>query len=646
MNYFDLKGTKIIYGSQKGVILTVLEDEPHIVLIRYENEKLGEIDYEDFLTLHSNGVIRLLKQCNKAVNGFRISKKHMKEMEMREAYILPMLRHEKCHSPNIRKQIVTSVFATRNDLKRPGDSTVSRWVRDYLEHDCDIRKQVLGKKGRGTGLTPEMESLIEKVTIKHYLKREGLNKRGTWEKFVAVCKRMGYDYIPPERTFTRRLEKICPKLKKEKRKGISEARKEFRLVTNVRDHLQFGEEYQIDTAHFNLGIIEYYLDRVYFIGTVSINFVFEPTTGSIPGYSIQIGQKGEQSGFVVNALTHAMSIKYDPNFVQSGIPRRILMDAGAGYIAQSTRSFLEAAGCEFDVTPTRSPWLKGAVERLIRHVRDNFFRGIKGYLGKYNPDEYTDISVKKAAHLTIEKFRVMFANFVKEYHNTPLDRLNGLTPNQAWKKGFRSNPLMDIDDIPELRKYKGELVKGRVLNKNQGVFHLGNWFNSPELQHLYLKMHKSRKFKEYKVDFLVDPLNADDVSVIVPSVISGDPLNIELITANNTRHVNGKSFSQLRAADKGVEILDGATVFVSDESEWTTYRAPRKTGNLIDINADPVTPEEAEIELEIMVGANTYQQPTKKQVEVSNKDNSPAKSEEPLNAVDKHTNNDGVKKLW
>ena len=517
-------------------------------------------------------------------------------------------------------------------------------------HECDIRKQVLGKTGRGNGLSQEMESLIQKFIFKHYLKREGLHKRGTYEKFQKFCERVGYEYIPPERTFTRRIDKLCPKLVKEKRKGVSEARKDFRQVLKVRDHVEFGEEYQIDTAHFNLGIKEHIDNRAYYLGTVSVNFVFEPNSGSVPGYSIQIGNRGEQSGFVVNALTHAMSVKYDPNYIQCGIPRRILMDAGSGYIAKSTRAFLDAAGCDYDVTPTRSPWLKGAVERFIKHVRDNFFRGIKGYLGKYNPDEYTDISVKKAAHLTVEQFRVMFANFIKEYHNTPLDRLNGLTPKQAWEKGFRRNPLMHIDDIPELRKFKGELVKGRVLNKNQGVYHLGNWFNSPELQRLYLKMHKSRKFKEYKVDFLVDPLNAEEVSVIIPSVISGDPLNLEFVTANNTRRVDGKSFAQLRASDKGVEILDGATVFVSDESDWTTYRTSRKTGELIDINIDQVTPEQAEAELEQMVGAGLQSKTNENSETVPEKDNSKkdtaTSEEDSLNEVNQNTNDYGVKKLW
>lgn len=651
MNRFDIKGSKIIYGSRKALVLTITdEQEPLTVLLRYENEELGEIPYDEFLQLHSNGVIRIVKPCNKVVNDLNITPSQMKEMVWREAYILAMLRHKNCHNPDVRKHIITSVYATRKDTKRPGESTVSRWVKTYINHECDIRRQVLGKAGRGSGIMPELEALMDKFIRKYYLSRESYHKRGTYQKFEKFCKKVGYMRIPSEKTFGRRIDKLCPKKVIEARKGWSEARKEFRCVLNKRDNVTFMEEYQIDTANFNLGIKERVGDKFYFLGCVSINFCFEPYSGSVPGYSIQIGNSGEQSGFIVNTITHALSVKNDPNYIQSGIPLKILMDAGPGYIAKSTRDFLNVVGCDYDVTPVRSPWLKGAVERFIKHVRDTFFRGIKGYLGKYNPDEYTDISVKKAAHLTVEQFSSMFANFIKEYHNTPLERLNGLTPNEAWRKGLATYRPMHIEDIAELRQYKGELVRSRVLNKNQGVHHQGHWFNSPELQRLYLRMHQSRKFKEYKVDFLVDPLNADDVSIIVPSVISGDPLNMELVSAFNTRTVNGKSFAQLRASRAGVKCSDDAMVYVSDQSEWTEYRAPRKTGSLINIYAEQVSPEQAEAELDNMVGKSTHTEPKLRGNEtISNanlKNRNSSNVSEVFNEVTKVTNAPGVEKLW
>ena len=133
MNRFDIKGSKIIYGSRKALVLTITdEQEPLTVLLRYENEELGEIPYDEFLQLHSNGVIRIVKPCNKVVNDLNITPSQMKEMVWREAYILAMLRHKNCHNPDVRKHIITSVYATRKDTKRPGESTVSRWVKTYI----------------------------------------------------------------------------------------------------------------------------------------------------------------------------------------------------------------------------------------------------------------------------------------------------------------------------------------------------------------------------------------------------------------------------------------------------------------------------------------------------------------------------------
>lgn len=600
-DFYDLKGKHLIFGGQKAIVLSV-DDSDNLVFIRFENNKISSLEFKDFLEEVSNGSIHIVKRLLDTVNAYNLPLSKQLIIKRREAYVLRMAQHENPHTPELRRNIILEVAAKIGDPKPPGGSTVSKWFKRWERDGFDIRKQVLCKNTRRkTRLDEQVEKIIQKIINKYFLKREGLLASQCYIKLKLLMTRLGMaDAIPSPRSFDRRIDKVDPILIVTKRKGSSEAKKAFRKIKHKYNVTLPLELVELDTGNFNLGIIEIVDGVKYYIGPVSLHLCFCAGTASLVGYSISLGNTGEQSGFVVNALYHAISRKTDKRYIQSGIPCRVVMDAGAGYLSDTTRSFLDSLNCTYDVTPTRQPWSKGFCERFIRHIRDNFFRGMKGYLGKYNPLEYTDTNLKKSAKVTIEQFRQKFANFVYEYHNTPLDRLKGLTPNQAWEKGTLKYPLFHIEDMAEQKKFRGERVKNRVLNPNLGVFHRGHWFNSDELQSLYFTLKEKQKEGKIKVDLLVDPLDAGALSVVVPPKVSLKVGILEFVEANNTsNNVDGKSFAQLEAKAKGVKVLDGASCFVTEESEWTTYQSkPRTNGDLIDVSL-PSVPEDFKPEEEL-----------------------------------------------
>jgi hypothetical protein len=601
-DFYDLKGKHLIFGGKKATILSV-DEEDSLVIIRFEDKQVSTLEFNEFLEHVSSGKIFITKPLLGAVNAYTIPLDKQRIISRREAYVLEMAKHTNPHKPLLRKEIIIKISAKIGDPKPPGGSTASKWFKRWEQDGFDIKKQVLCKNTRRkTRLDKQVEKIIQKIISKYFLKREGLLPSQCYIKLKLLMTRLRMaDAIPSPRSFDRRIEKVDPILIVTKRKGSSEAKKAFRKIEHKYNVTLPHELSELDTGNFNLGIIEIVDGVKYYIGSVSLHLCFCVGTASLLGYSISIGNTGEQSGFVVNALYHAISRKADKRYIQSGVPCRIVMDAGAGYLSDTTRSFLDSLNCTYDITPTRQPWAKGFCERFIRHIRDNFFRGMKGYLGKYNPLEYTDTNLKQAAKVTIEQFRQKFANFVHEYHNTQLDRLKGLTPNEAWKKGIAQYPAIHIEDMTELKKFRGERVKGRVLNPNLGVFHRGYWFNSDELQSLYFTLkEKSKKGEKIKVDLLVDPLDAGAVSVIVPPKVSLKVGQLELMEATNTsNHVDGKSFAQLEAKAKGVKVLDGASCFVTEASEWTTYQSkPRRNGDLIDVSL-PSVPEDFKPEEEL-----------------------------------------------
>jgi transposase InsO family protein len=593
-DYYDLKGKHLIFGGRKAIVLSV-DDVDNLIFIRFEDKQVSTLDFKDFLDQISNGNIHIMKPLLESVNAYTITLTQQRTINRREAYTLEMAKHINPHTPELRRSIVLKIAGEIGDPKPPGGSTVSKWFKRWERDSFDIKKQVLLKNThRKTRLDEQVEVVITKIINKYFLKREGLFKSQCYMKLKSLMIRLGMgDLLPSARSFERRIDKLDPMEVVTKRKGSSEAKKAFRKIQHKYNVSLPLERVELDTGNFNLGIIEIQDGVKYFIGSLSLHLCFCAGTASLLGYSTSIGNTGEQSGFVVNALYHAISRKADKRYIQSGVPLLVVMDAGSGYLSDTTRSFLDSLNCTYDVTPTRQPWAKGFVERFIRHIRDSFFRGMKGYLGKYNPLEYTDTNLKQSAKVTVEQFRQKFANFVHEYHNTPLDRLKGLTPNQAWKKGISQYPPMHIEDMAELKKFRGERVKNRVLNPNLGVFHRGHWFNSDELQSLYFTLKEKQKVGKIEVDLLVDPLDAVAVSVIVPPKVSLKVGRLEFIEADNTtNHVESKSFAQLEARVKGEEVLDGASCFIPDKTEWTKYQSKSRTnGDLIDVSL-PDTPED------------------------------------------------------
>lgn len=352
-------------------------------------------------------------------------------------------------------------------------------------------------------------------------------------------------------------------------------------------------------AHFSLGIIKYVDGKKYFRGTVSIALVFDVGTASLLGYSIQVGKNKETTSYVVASIHHAINKKPDPTYIQYGCIRLGVMDAGTPYRSATTKSFFKKMQGRFETTEVRKPWAKGFVENFINRLRLEVFQGLEGYCGPYDPSRYTDANIKKDAKYTFEQFHQKFVNYVRDYHNTTLKRLNGLTPNEAWKKGVELFPVMAPDDIAELRKYKG-LETTVKYNINYGTTYDYQFFNSTELKAMYEEYCIATEKEYMELTLLVDLNDASSVSVVVPSIISRTPNEIVLIDVPNTnKKAYGKTFNELSVIEGRCEVLDGATTFLEDDN-LSGYRSTPKHGDIIDItNSEHSELTEEEVESEI-----------------------------------------------
>lgn len=625
----SLEGREFRYHDSSAVVKFVSEVHNSICINR--GGQLIEKSYSEFLDEVQSQDAIFTKRLVKPVNRFALTPEHRAEIERREAYLFEL---HKFSSPTSHAQAVIDVVRHRlNDTKPMSRATLNRMYKIWKKDGYDAALQVIGsKKSYPNRILAEIEPLIEKSIQKHYLVRNGLCMTHAHKKLVQICERIGYDktLIPSLRTYQRRINDIPEYEVILARKGKSEADKQFRLVKQkmvVNDALGLVEG---DSAHFNIGCHELIDGEKYFIGSVSIDLGFDAATGSLLGYNIHIGDKAEREEYIISMLSHCINKKPDPSYIQYGLPRKFIKDGGTGYRSDLTTMFLDMIGCESGTTPTRKPWCKPFVERFVQTLRRDFFEHTDGYLGKFDPTVYTDLNLKQAARLTVEQFTQKFANFIREYHNTPLKRLNNRTPNQAWIESTKIFPPMIPEDITELNQYKPLKISDRSIDLNKGVHHLSQKFNSDELAILRRKIKANSKSKKILVDILVDPNNASSISVIVPDKYAKKPGELELLEVGNVDVSSyGKSYAQIRAFEKGIRITDGAPCTVNYDNK-SKYGKKPKIGTLIDIiKGEELSPSQQLQALEDLLA------PTKESV-VPRSKNKVCKTPKSKKSIDEH----------
>lgn len=541
---------QVLLDGEAGVVDTVGKDYAVIRFDRgavrlYKTSELQQA-YEDarlhFMT-PAKDTVRLRPYVTEA---------ERRVIERRDAYLRELDKQVEPHAKGVQEAVIARVSKAIADPNPPGASTLSRWYRRWLYDGRDTTQQVIaGRRERAPRLPREYLDLMHEVIEDVYLRRSKPTIRATYAVFRQRYQERGYrDKCPDISTMRRVIRRLDPLEVIARRDGRSAAREAAR-VAGTRIEPEFPlERVEVDTAHFNLGLLN---DDGHYVGKVSLYLVIDVYSRAILGFAVHVGKAKEDAACAIHALRYAVSVKDDPAYPMHGLFHEIVVDSGPGYRAEATRAFLQRIAREVQTAPTRKGWAKPFVERLIRTLRDRFFRNLDGYLGKYDPSKYSDATLAKSARLTVSEFRQRVYDFiVHDYHNTPHRGLNGKTPLQVWRHGVVQHPPLTPDSLQELSRLRG-LQETRVLSRVTGVFYQGQHFHSPALVDLYDRLAAVSTDTKIRVDVLVDPLDAGAVSVV-------DRITGELIEVPNTSsRATGKSFAELRASSQA-----DATALTSD----------------------------------------------------------------------------------
>jgi putative transposase len=184
----------------------------------------------------------------------------------------------------------------------------------------------------------------------------------------------------------------------------------------------------------------------------------------------------------------------------------VAMDGG--YATEDIRMSIAMGGGTSAYMPKGHPAMRGTVESIFATVGA---RVLSEYEGKAfsNTLLREDYKSEKRAGATIDEIALVMCTWVfDDYHNSPHAGLKGLTPREAWKRGFELFDLRPPLDAHGRRCAYGQRVT-RTLTA-EGFEFFGNFYR--EHRHLP-KLYDPKK--SYEFECFVDQRNLGAIGVIV-----------------------------------------------------------------------------------------------------------------------------------
>lgn len=600
----------------RGVYGTIRLCDPDLSVLQSQSGEVSQHPTAEIMEAFRAGDFHLVTPPRpRVLLTSAISDEHLQTISRREAYCVELDKYEAPYSVTSRSAAITvvahqrgevvhtkgrksrkgNVAAKHTNLKSSDESatqcapslaTLARWHADWVRQGRDMSIQVVLKnKNRRKRLPRITDDLLMKSIQKHYLTHNSPSATLAYEEFLKIYKKLRKSAAPQNRgvfdapppsidTYRRRIRSVHRLIRIEARVGKSAARAEARTVTAQIEAHYPNQRVEVDTAHFNIGLLT---DQGHYAGKVALYLVIDVYSRAILGFAIQVGKQGEHSFGAISAMRYAIEPKGDPNYPMCGIFQDVYMDSGPGYNrSEQTKTFISHVADQLVVTPVRMGWAKPFVERLIGTLRTRFFCGLEGYLGKYDPSTYSDETLKSKASMSVNQFRAAIYEFiVNDYHRTPHSGLNNCTPHEKWFEGISHTPPVVPCDLADIRCLRGLKIEGRVLNPHSGIFCDYQSFHSQELSAVYHEIVGKRSKtvgNRLTVAILVDPLDARGVTVIHPT--TGVLIDVPHI---NQEKAAGKSFAEINADRKPLGAAE--VPFHRDDTDERMTKRPRLNGH-------------------------------------------------------------------
>lgn len=202
-----------------------------------------------------------------------------------------------------------------------------------------------------------------------------------------------------------------------------------------------------------------------------------------------------------------------------GVPHTLVLDRARENIAEQIARFAMRAGISrIQITGGKKPWMKGAVERVIKTISERVLHPAKGTT-LHNVLKRMDYdSVKDAVCTPSDLDYALHKYFIDIYPFEPRRSLNNRQPIKLWRELTRKHPIESIGSIEEVAH-----LFGRTDFAKPGRHGL-NYENMQYFSSELLEAQRSSQFQAAlkdqggKLEFHINPGDLSQIQVRLPHV--------------------------------------------------------------------------------------------------------------------------------
>ncbi|CAO3435717.1 hypothetical protein [Azospirillum doebereinerae] len=357
-------------------------------------------------------------------------------------------------------------------IRKPHPRTIQRWYRLWNSFGRDIRLLIPHQHQRGNrkpglpyasnAITPY--TLMAEAVERYYMYMPRKRKTYAYQQYVKACEAI---QLPSAsyRTFRRFIERTYTEREEfERRYGRRAAYLKYGIFDRTTPPERPLEEVEIDHCLIDLIVTHPLTGRP--LGRPWLTALLDRATRVILGAHLSF--EPPSYACLQRALVHAFW-KKDLSSIEGlahdwpchGVPEWIFSDNGRELRSRSLR--LTEAMLDFGIVnlPVKSPWLKGAVERLFGTIGVQVFSHREGTLLSRTKDFYDPVA--RASLSLPEVNRMLVKWIVDDYHMTVHGTL-GARPLEKWLELTERYPVRPVPSFDHIIRMTGELVTGSISN--------------------------------------------------------------------------------------------------------------------------------------------------------------------------------------
>ncbi|KAA0593151.1 putative transposase [Azospirillum lipoferum] len=402
-------------------------------------------------------------------------------------------------------------------VRKPHPLTLRRWYQRWNQNGRDIRMLISqqhrrGKRRPGIPHVPGAADhyvLMKEAVEKHYLSMPRKRKTYAYRKYEDACRAVQL-HPASYRTFRLFIERSYTDYEEyQRRYGRRAAYKKFGIFERTELPQRPLEEVELDHCLIDLIVTHPITGRP--LGRPWLTALLDRVTRVILGVHLSFEVPSYAS--LQRALAHAFWKKdlsgiegLEHDWPCHGIPEWIFTDNGRELRSDSLR--LSEAMLDFGVVnlPVKSPWLKGAVERLFGSIGVQVFSHQEGTVLSRTKDFYNP--VERARRSLFEISRILLKWIVDDYHITEHPAL-GVAPLEKWLQLTTLYPVRPVPSFDQIIRMTGELITRSI--QNVGVHYEGLLYADKKVLE-DLRARRGRLDKKWTLR--IDPYDFGEIAIL------------------------------------------------------------------------------------------------------------------------------------